>query len=160
MCACTEPVRTGIGAVCVEYGRPTWPITMLNHTNNPVTFFSFFFFLHPMLVRPAMKRLFCLKAKNGLGRCASSALPYYYTSGKLLHTTLHGAAAAHTCTPSLLFIVEFTDEGTSKILVNKYIPRSGCPASSSIMDNNLLQLVAYRVQAPRQANNRDERLQP
>ena len=32
MCACTEPVRTGIGAVCVEYGRPKWPITMLNHT--------------------------------------------------------------------------------------------------------------------------------
>ena len=31
MCACTEPVRTGIGAVCVEYGRPKWPITMLNH---------------------------------------------------------------------------------------------------------------------------------
>ena len=34
MCACTEPVRTGIGAVCVEYGRPEWPITMLNHTHN------------------------------------------------------------------------------------------------------------------------------
>ena len=33
MYACTEPVRTGIGAVCVEYGRPKWPITMLNHTN-------------------------------------------------------------------------------------------------------------------------------
>ena len=33
MCACTEPVRTGIGAVCVEYGRPKWPITILNHTN-------------------------------------------------------------------------------------------------------------------------------
>ena len=33
MCACTEPVGTGIGAVCVEYGRPKWPITMLNHTN-------------------------------------------------------------------------------------------------------------------------------
>ena len=32
MCACTEPVRIGIGAVCVEYGRPKWPITMLNHT--------------------------------------------------------------------------------------------------------------------------------
>ena len=31
MCACTEPVRTGIGAVCVEWGRPMWPITMLNH---------------------------------------------------------------------------------------------------------------------------------
>ena len=33
MCACTEPVRTGIGAVCVEHGRPKWPITMLNHTH-------------------------------------------------------------------------------------------------------------------------------
>ena len=32
MCACTEPVGTGIGAMCVEYGRPKWPITMLNHT--------------------------------------------------------------------------------------------------------------------------------
>ena len=32
MCACTEPVRTGIGAVCVEYGRSKWPITMLNQT--------------------------------------------------------------------------------------------------------------------------------
>ena len=33
MCASTEPVRTGIGAVCVEYGRSKWPITMLNHTD-------------------------------------------------------------------------------------------------------------------------------
>ena len=33
MCACTEPVGTGIGAVCVEYGRLRWPITMLNHTH-------------------------------------------------------------------------------------------------------------------------------
>ena len=32
MCACKEPVRTAIGAVCVEYGRPKWPITMLNRT--------------------------------------------------------------------------------------------------------------------------------
>ena len=30
-----------------------------------------------MLVRPAMKRLFCLKAKKGLGRFAPSALPHY-----------------------------------------------------------------------------------
>ena len=36
-----------------------------------------FYFWHPMLVRPAMKRLFCLKAKNGLGRFAPSALPHY-----------------------------------------------------------------------------------
>ena len=43
MCACTEPVRTGIGAVCVEYGRPKWPITMLNHTRvqKNVSFFIF-----------------------------------------------------------------------------------------------------------------------
>ena len=34
---CAEPVRTGIGAVCVEYGRPKWPITMLNYTNIPGT---------------------------------------------------------------------------------------------------------------------------
>ena len=67
MCACTEPVRTGIGAVCVEYGRPKWPITMLKHTDIPGTEKCFcFYFWHPMLVRPAMKRLFCLKAKNGL----------------------------------------------------------------------------------------------
>ena len=78
MCACTEPVRTGIGAVCVEYGRPKWPITMLNHTNIPGTEKCFvLYFWHPMLVRPAMKRLFCLKAKNGLGRFAPSALPHY-----------------------------------------------------------------------------------
>ena len=39
-----------------------------------------FYFWHPMLVRPAMKRLFCLKAKNGLknglGRFAPSALRF------------------------------------------------------------------------------------
>ena len=33
MCASIEPVRTGIGAVCVECGRPKWPITMLNYTH-------------------------------------------------------------------------------------------------------------------------------
>ena len=42
MCACTEPVRIGIGAVCVEYGRPKWPITMLNHTYRIM--FCFFIF--------------------------------------------------------------------------------------------------------------------
>ena len=36
MCTCTEPVRTGIGAVCVEHG--CLPITMLNHTQNNVCF--------------------------------------------------------------------------------------------------------------------------
>ena len=32
MCTCTEPVRTGIGAVWAEYGRPKRPITMSNRT--------------------------------------------------------------------------------------------------------------------------------
>ena len=51
MCACTEPVRTGIGAVCVEYGRPKWPITTLNHTNKQINIhgtekcFIFYFYL-------------------------------------------------------------------------------------------------------------------
>ena len=44
MCACTEPVMTGIGAVCVDYGRPKWPITMLSHTHIPGTEKCFFFF--------------------------------------------------------------------------------------------------------------------
>ena len=41
MCACTERVRTGTGAVCVEYGRPKWPITMLNHTHTDLLFIYF-----------------------------------------------------------------------------------------------------------------------
>ena len=59
MCACVETVGTAIGAVCVEYGRPKWPITMLNHTHIHCTEECFvFYFWHPMLVRPVMKRLF------------------------------------------------------------------------------------------------------
>ena len=74
MCTCTEPVKTGIGAVCVEYGRPKWPITQTDISGTEKYFV--FYFWHPMLVRPAMKRLFCLKAKNVLGRFALSALPH------------------------------------------------------------------------------------
>ena len=33
LCASTEPVRTGVGAVCVDCGRSKWPITMLNYTH-------------------------------------------------------------------------------------------------------------------------------
>ena len=47
MCACTEPVRTGIGAVCVEYGRRKWPITMFNHTENHTEKCFVFLFLAP-----------------------------------------------------------------------------------------------------------------
>ena len=100
MCACTEPVRTGFGAVCVEYGRPKWPITMLNHTHTWITqththhwyriMFGFFIFgtlcsydplwrgfWHPMLVRPVMKGLFCpWKTKGKKDRFARA--PHYY----------------------------------------------------------------------------------
>ena len=64
MCACTEPVRTGIGAVRVEYGRPKW---LINQTNVQKNVFIFLFYQqHPMLVRPAMKRLFCKKRTRSL----------------------------------------------------------------------------------------------
>ena len=55
MCACTTPVRTGIGAVCVEYGRPTWPITMLNHTDK-----------HPWYNYPCFLKTAQAWLKNGL----------------------------------------------------------------------------------------------
>ena len=63
MCACTEPVRTGIGAVCVEYGGPKRPITMLNSTDTYRKLFRFYFW-HPMLVRPAMKNIFSPEGKK------------------------------------------------------------------------------------------------
>ena len=47
MCACTEPVRIGIGAGCVEYGRPKWPITMLNHTSLVLHNVCFFYVFAP-----------------------------------------------------------------------------------------------------------------
>ena len=42
MCACTEPVRTGIGAVCVEYGRPKW---LINQTHVYRKMFLFIYFI-------------------------------------------------------------------------------------------------------------------
>ena len=48
MCVCTEPVRTGIGAVFVEYGRPKWPLKMLNDTEKKC--FDFLFW-HPIYAR-------------------------------------------------------------------------------------------------------------
>ena len=84
MCACIEPVRTGIGAVCVDYGRPKWPITMLNHTHISESHTSlvqnntyiYFYFWHPMLVRPVMKRLFFpWKTKEKKARFARA--PHY-----------------------------------------------------------------------------------
>ena len=65
MCACTEPVRTGIGAVCVEYGRPKWPITMLNHTDIPGTEKCFdFLFLAPYARTTRYEEAFLPKGKK------------------------------------------------------------------------------------------------
>ena len=51
MCACVEPVGTAVGAVCVEYGRPKWPITMLNHTSLAEKNVLIFHFWHPTHTR-------------------------------------------------------------------------------------------------------------
>ena len=81
MRACTEPVRTGIGAVCVEYGRPKWPITMLNHTNKQTSLVQnnvwFFTFWHPMLVVPVIKRLF-FSWKTKVEKARFACAPHYY----------------------------------------------------------------------------------
>ena len=73
MCACIEPVRTGIGAVCVEYGRPKWPITMLNYTDMVQKNVFIFYFWHPTHARttryeetflPGGNKRLLLKMKN------------------------------------------------------------------------------------------------
>ena len=66
---------------CVEYGPPKWPITMLNHTNIPGTEKCFvFYFWHPMLVRPVMKRLFFFLENQGKkGSLRSRASLLFFT---------------------------------------------------------------------------------
>ena len=88
MCTCTEPVRTGSGAVCVEYGRPKWPITMLNHTNKLTSLVQnsvWFFFLAPYARTTCYEKAFLPKGKNVLGRFAPSVLPCYYETWIWLH---------------------------------------------------------------------------
>ena len=75
MCACVEPVGTAIGAVCVEYGRPKWPITMLNHTHTVYRRMFCFLFLAPYARRPVVKRLFFpWKTKEKKARFARAPL--------------------------------------------------------------------------------------
>ena len=66
MCAGTEPVRTGIGAVCVEYGRPKWPITMFNHTNKHTYIQNnvLFLFLAPYALTTRYEEAFLLKGRK------------------------------------------------------------------------------------------------
>ena len=90
MCACVEPVGTAIGAVCVEYGRPKWSITMLNHTHCTEECFVLYFW-HPMLVRPAMKRLFFpwkTKEKKARFARAPHERPFVTHTGLTVKTAL------------------------------------------------------------------------
>ena len=101
MCACTEPVRTGIGAVCVEYGRPKWPITTLNHTHtNTHTYLvqknARFFFWHPILVRPAMKRLFFpWKTEEKMARFARAPHDNFFHDGKRRYVFFSDGTGRH-----------------------------------------------------------------
>ena len=73
MCACTEPVRTGIGAVCVECGRPKWPITILNHTHTLYRRMFCFLFLAPYARTTRYEEAFFLLGKPRKQRLASLA---------------------------------------------------------------------------------------
>ena len=75
MCASTEPFRTGIGAVCVEYGRPKWPISILNHTNKQINIPGtekclVFLFLAPYARAPRYEETFLPEGKKR---------PHYYS---------------------------------------------------------------------------------
>ena len=81
MCACTEPVRTGIGAVYVEYCRPKWPITILNHTHIPEShthpwyriMFSFSFLAPYARTTRYEEAIFSLKKQGKKGSLRSRA---------------------------------------------------------------------------------------
>ena len=67
MCACVELVGTAIGAVYVEYGRPKWPITMLNHTNKHPSLVQnnvWFLFLAPYASTTRYEEAFLPKGKK------------------------------------------------------------------------------------------------
>ena len=89
MCACTEPVSTGIGDVCVEYGQPKWPITMLNHANKQVNkhpWYSIMFgflFLAPYARTTRYEKAFLptgKKCPRSLRSLGLALLKYYFTS--------------------------------------------------------------------------------
>ena len=61
MCACTEPVRTGIGAVCVEYGRPKW---LINQTHVQKNVLFIYLFLAPYARTTRYKEAFLPKGKK------------------------------------------------------------------------------------------------
>ena len=65
MCACTEPVRTGIGAVCVEYGRPKWPITFVESHKHPLyRIYIYIYILAPYARTTRYEEAFLPKGKR------------------------------------------------------------------------------------------------
>ena len=88
MCACTEPVKAGIGAVCVEYGRPKLPITMLNHTNrHPWYRIMFgFLFLTPYARTTRYEEAFLPKGKRPRSLRSLGLAPLLYCYLYLVRT--------------------------------------------------------------------------
>ena len=88
MCACTEPVRTGIGAVLVEYGRSKWPITMLNHTHkHPCYRIMFFFFFGTLCSYDPLWRSFFFPGKTKEKKARVARAPHYYRVWNFVVTT-------------------------------------------------------------------------
>ena len=83
VCACTEPVGTDIGAVCVERGRPKGPITMLHHTH----------FERGKKKAPYEKPFFLWKTKKKKAfalRASRASLPYTrYTYEELIFNVFY-----------------------------------------------------------------------
>ena len=69
-----------MGAVCIGYGRPKWPITMLNHTNKQTNKHSWyrimfcFLFLAPYARTTRYEEAFLPKGKKR---------PHYNTSRRI-----------------------------------------------------------------------------
>ena len=76
MCACTEPVRTGIGAVRIEYGRPKWPMTMLSQTRVQKNVFLVLF-LAPYARTTLYEEAFLPKGKKRLRSLRSLGLAIF-----------------------------------------------------------------------------------
>ena len=85
MCAYTEPVRAGIGAVCVEYGRPKW---LINQTHVEKNVLLLFFIFGTLDFARATRYEEAFKATYGLGRFAPSALRFSGSSLILSYLTV------------------------------------------------------------------------
>ena len=109
MRACTEPVRTGIGAVCVLSmvylsGQLRCWTTQTSLVQNHV---CFFLFLAPYTRTTRYEEVFCLKAKNGLGRFAPSDLPRYNGKCRLPCSVYCCRSGSGNCLTLFCFLLLF-----------------------------------------------------